>query len=209
MIVIFFVTFLFFSLSLHIVYVEKMHEMNTYIMDSWWFIAESPFSRKFCISVENAEMPISLEKIHFSTHWERKKKYCSLMDFELIKMSNGILFFFLPIFQTSSTFRRDPKWDWNPMCMRKQFNEHIHTCLCISTMVVVVKWYLASNDAVMVQCVTNFRYCYWVIVHNRSTHWRQHCIRIAFMAKSSTEWTFFFFFSLFLSFSSQLFFIEI
>lgn len=25
-----------------------------------------------------------------------------------------------------------------------------------------------------------FRYCYWVIVHNRSTHWRQHCIHIAF-----------------------------
>lgn len=25
-----------------------------------------------------------------------------------------------------------------------------------------------------------FRYCYWVIVHNRSTHWRQYCVRIAF-----------------------------
>lgn len=81
MIVIFFVTFLFFSLSLHIVYVEKMHEMNTYIMDSWWFIAESPFSRKFCISIENAEMPISLEKIHFGLFDAlRKKKKILFID---------------------------------------------------------------------------------------------------------------------------------
>lgn len=58
----------------------------------------------------------------------------------------------------------------------------------------VVKWYIGfSNDAVIgVHCTgyqsivgrryvcDQFRYCYWVIVHNRSTHWRQHCIRIAF-----------------------------